>query len=125
MAPWLLLMMIASPGGAQPIDPERLIEAQRDSLRSAMRLDCPPAGTEEIVVCGSREQGREHRLPLPAPREATAADRAAGEQRAALDIDTSRCTPVGRAQQCSGGLDVIGIAFTVARAIGQAIAEED
>ncbi|WP_206185339.1 hypothetical protein [Sphingosinicella sp. CPCC 101087] len=126
MTPWLALLVLASPAGAQPVDVDGLVAAQRETLRSAMRLDCPPAGAdEEIVVCGSRDPGREHRLPLPVAREPRAGDRAAGEQRAALDIDSSRCTPVGRAQQCSGGLDVIGIAFTMARALGQALADED
>jgi hypothetical protein len=126
MAPWLLLLAAATAAPAQPADPEGLIAAQRDALRQAMRLDCPPAGAdEEIIVCGSRDADRAQRLPLPVEREPRAADQAAGEQRAALAIDTSRCTPVGRAQQCTSGLDMIGIGFAIARAVAQALADRD
>ena len=122
----LLALLAATPAVAQPVDAERLVEAQREALRASMRLDCPAAGeNDEIVVCGSRDEDRDQRLPLPVPREPRAADRAAGEQRAALDIDSSRCTAVGRAQQCNGGLDMIGIGFAIARAIGAAIADPD
>jgi hypothetical protein len=122
----LLALLAATPAIAQPIDAARLVEAQRESLRESMRLDCPAVGeTDEIIVCGSREEDRSQRLPLAVLREPRAADRAAGEQRAALDIDSSRCTAVGRAQQCNGGLDMIGIGFAIARALGAAIAEPD
>ena len=92
-----------------------------------MRLDCPPAADdEEIIVCGSRaEDNDRHRLPLAAQPQPGAADRAGGEQRAALAIDSSRCTTVGRDQSCGGGLDVIGIGFAVARAVAQALANRD
>jgi hypothetical protein len=126
MALGLLFLLAATSAEAQPVDTDRLVEAQREALRSAMRLDCPPAvERDEIVVCGSRDPDSDQRLPLPVQREPRAADRAAGEQRAALDIDSSRCTAVGRAQQCNGGLDVIGIAFTVARVIARAAANRD
>jgi hypothetical protein len=44
---------------------------------------------------------------------------------AALAIDTSRCTTVGRDSQCTSGLDVIGIGVAIARAIVQAAANRD
>lgn len=126
-APWLVAALVAAPAGAQSDEVDRAIAGQRAGLRAAMRLDCPPAGDDsEIVVCGSRaEDDRRHRLPLAGRPPPGAADRAGGEQRAAMAIDTSRCTAVGRDQQCTSGLDVIGIGFTIARAVGQALLNRD
>jgi hypothetical protein len=122
----LLLSLVSAPAIALPAGADQALDAQRSGLRTMMRLDCPPAADdEEIVVCGSRDEDRRQRLPLaiaPAPR---AADRAGGEQRAALAAAVDPCTPVGRDQQCNGGLDLIGIGFTIARAIARAIARGD
>lgn len=121
-APWLLVVLVPLPAAAQTVPAEELVEAQRSQLRQGIRSHCPPtSGEEEIVVCGQRDQDRD-RLPLPpGPDPSLPANRAGGEQRAALAIDTSRCTTVGPNQQCNQGLDVIGIAFTVARAVAQAL----
>ncbi len=76
----------AAPAGAQQ-NAEQAVEAQRSRLREALRLDCPPAAQGEILVCGSRDETQAQRL---APIEAgpqRAADRAGGEQRAALAIE--------------------------------------
>jgi hypothetical protein len=125
-APFLFLLLVPAPAVAQTAPPDELVEAQRRQLREAIRADCPPAGdSDEIVVCGSRGEDR-HRLPLPAgPGSSLAANRAGGEQRAALGIDSSRCSTVGPNPQCTQGLDVIGIAFTVARAVAQALIKRD
>lgn len=107
-------------------EPAAAIEAQQAMVRAAVAADCDPTGDpDEIVVCGRRADDRRHRLPLPLERPAAAADRAGGEQLAAMEAGSSRCTPAGRAQQCNGGLDVIGIGFTVARAILQALQNRD
>jgi hypothetical protein len=123
----LLFALAAAPALAQDPGAEAAISGQRAVLREAMRLDCPPAeDADEIVVCGSRdEENRRNRLPLAVGPPPGAADRAGGEQRAAMAIDSSSCTTVGRDQRCNGGLDMIGIGFTIARAIAQAIVNDD
>ena len=126
-APWLLLILIGVPAGAQPSTAEQAVAAQRSGLRQALRIECPPAqDEEEIVVCGSRaEEDARHRLPLPTISTPGPADRAGGEQRAALAADTSPCTTVGPNQRCTRGLDMIGIGFAVARAVTQALTGRD
>ena len=126
--PLLLIALLAAPVNAQSSSAiDQAIADQRTGLRAQLRLDCPrPEDDEEIVVCGSREeQDRRYRLPPVEGAPQGAADRAGGEQRAALAIDSSTCTTVGRDQQCNGGLDMIGIGFTIARAIAQAIVEDE
>lgn len=124
--PWLAIALVSSPAAADPTAVDRLIERQRAELRAALQPECEPGDDpEEIVVCAARVDDRRYRLPIP-DRPAAQADRqAGGEQRAALAIDASPCTAVGRDQRCNAGLDVIGIAFTVARAIVQKLAERD
>jgi len=122
--PWLLIALIATPAGAQQTA-DQAIAAQRSGLREALRLDCPPAEGDEIVVCGSRqEEDRRQRL-APLSGAGGAGGRAGGEQRAALAIDSGSCTTVGRDQQCTSGLDMVGIGFAIARAVAQAIANRD
>ena len=126
IAPGLLLLSAAGPAGAQAADIDSLIQARRGELRTALRLDCPPAGDDgEIVVCGNVEEDRRYRVDPTVQASPRGADRAGGEQRAALAIDSSRCTAVGRDQRCTSGLDVIGIGFAIARAVGQALANRD
>ena len=126
-APWLLLVVAGAPAAAQTDSVEGAIAAQRSTLRQALRVECPPAeDEEEIVVCGSREgENRRHRVPLPTVSTPGSADRAGGEQRAAMAIDTSPCTTVGPNQRCTSGLDMIGIGFAVARAVTQALTNRD
>ena len=113
----------AIPALAQAGDP---VAAQQAELRTILRPQCPPPGAEEeIVVCGRRAADH-HRLPPQVVAGSTPAGAwAGGEQRAAMAVNDQRCSPVGRDQQCNGGLNVIGIAATIARAIGQAIANRD
>lgn len=126
-APLLLMAAAAAPAFAQDGVADSALAAQRAELRQALRLDCRTAeDAGEIVVCGSRDaENRRHRLPLAGAPPAGAADRAGGEQRAALAADSSSCTTVGREQRCNGGLDMIGIGFTIARAIAQAIIDDE
>ena len=113
----------AMPAFAQPGDP---VAAQQAELRTILRPQCPPPGEEEeIVVCGRRDDDRYRLPPQLIPGSTPAGARAGGEQRAAMAVNDQRCSPVGRDQQCNGGLNVIGIAATIARAIGQAIANRD
>ena len=122
-----ILLWAANPLQAQTGPAEALIEGQRAELRAAMRLDCRRPGDEgEIIVCGSRDPDRLHRLePIEGSRPPEAADRAGGEQRAALAAGSSPCTTVGRDQRCNGGLDMIGIGFTLVRAVAQALTNRD
>jgi hypothetical protein len=124
-----LIAVWAVPAPAQSSFVEQRIEAQRSAMREALRLDCPPASEagdeEEIVVCGRRDDTRRYRVEPIVLASPQGADRAGGEQRAALAVDSSRCTPVGRDQQCTSGLNVIGIGVALARAVGQALANRD
>ena len=124
--PWLAAVLAAAPAGAQPTTIEQLIERQRAEVEAAVRPACDRgSGEDEIVVCGAREdEGRYRVQPLAMPGESPGR-RAGGEQRAALAIDSSPCTAVGRDQRCNGGLDLIGIGFTIARAVAQALANRD
>jgi len=126
MALWLLLPLLPTPAAAQPVAGDWVVPAPPLEVHLPPRLDCPrPADEAEIVVCGTREEDRRYRLPLAAERTPGAAERAGGEQRAALALDTGGCTTVGRDQQCGGGLDMIGVGFAIARAIAQAVANRD
>jgi hypothetical protein len=51
--------------------------------------------------------------------------RAGDAQRYAMEANNQRCSPVGRAQSCGGGFDVIAIGVTIARGIAQALANRD
>jgi hypothetical protein len=119
-----LLAAAPAPALAQSVD--ALVTTQRDSIRGVVRPRCERGpDPEEIVVCGTRDDER-YRVPVQVvPGSIPARDRAGGEQLAAMAGNDQRCTPVGRDQQCNGGLDVIGIGFTIARAIVQAIANRD
>jgi hypothetical protein len=119
----LLAAFAATPALAQSLADYRLPAPPLAPL-SAERRDCPPTSSEdEIIVCGSRDDGR-YRVP-PSQRPPSAADRAGGEQMAALAAGSSRCSTVGPHVQCAGGLDFIGIAFTIVRAIARARANRD
>ena len=112
----------AAPAGAQS-DP---VDAQRQEVRQAIAPECERSTVEVLVVCGRTEEqqeaeSRRYRVAATPIRRETAGN----AQRDAMAANDQRCTPVGRAQQCSGGLDVIGIGFMVARAIATAAARRD
>jgi hypothetical protein len=115
--------LLAAPACAQP-DPVAL---QQDIVRTAVADDCGGTSEEEIVVCGRRreeEQARRYRVPPTSPYSGPA-ESAGGEQRYAMAANDQRCTPVGRAQQCSGGLDVLAIAFGAVRIVRALRARRD
>jgi hypothetical protein len=85
------------------------------SVHDLIQRQCP-AGAEEITVCGRREHPERYRLPLPVAAAPSPHDQAGGEQRAALAIDTSRCTTVGRDQNC-GSVDFLGMGIMIVREI--------
>jgi hypothetical protein len=85
------------------------------SVHDLIQRQCP-AGGDEITVCGRRERAERFRLPLPVAATPSSRDQAGGEQREALAIDTSRCTAVGRDQNC-GSVDFLGMGIMIVREI--------
>ncbi len=111
---------------AQAVNADEAIALQQAQVRGVVERRCPAAaGGEDIVVCGRQERIQRYRVPLPVQGNAGPHARAGGEQLAAMDGGDDRCSTVGRDQQCGGGLDMIGIGFTIARAVVQALANRD
>lgn len=108
-----LAALAASPAAAQPAAAGE--EPPSFSVRDLIQRQCP-AGDDEITVCGRRERRERYRLPLPVAAAPSPRDQAGGEQRAALAIDTSRCTAVGRDQNC-GSVDFLGMGIMIIREI--------
>ena len=113
----LLIALSAAPAAAQPVTAEQAVNNYRDAFRSLKELDCPKgADPEEVVVCGRRDRPDPARLPLrtaPEPGrriqgEAVSTVAAAGKR--------ETCSTVGPNPQCGGGLPILGIAATVAKA---------
>ena len=121
------LMLVPVPAFAQPDDADEAIARQRESVRSAIRApECDRGDGDAIVVCGrSPEQEEEEARRYRVAPTAVASERAGGAQRDAMAANDQRCTPVGRAQQCSGGLDVIGIGFAIVRTVQAIRARRD
>jgi hypothetical protein len=78
-----------------------------------------------VVVCAQRPEESRYRAPLFATPDSSPAARAGGEQRAALGQDDKRCTPIGRAQQCGGGLPIIPIVAYIVRNLAAIIQGDD
>ena len=107
-----LAALAASPATAQPAAGDA---PPSFSVRDLVQRQCP-AGGDEITVCGRRERPERYRLPLPVAAAPSPHDQAGGEQRTALAIDTSRCTTVGRDQNC-GSVDFLGMGILIVREI--------
>lgn len=124
-APWLVLACAAAPASAQiPID-YTLPPAAEPVLRTDIRPGCARSpADDEIVVCGSRDEDRRFRVE-PSPEPAGPANRAGGEQMAAMNQGSGRCSTTGPHVQCAGGVDVLAIIFGVVRAVAQARANRD
>ena len=123
IAPIVLVSLSAAPAAAQP-DP---VEMQREIVRSVVSTDCGAAAGDEILVCGRREaeeQARRFRVE-PSAAYAGRPERSGGAQREAMAGNDQRCTPIGRAQRCNGGLDVLGIAFGAVRIVRALRARRD
>ncbi len=115
-----------SPEPPRIVTAEEAIEIDRARMRDMLATDCPPVTLDEVVVCGRRPDYRRFRVPLPGPDVSPGTrERAADAQRYAMEAGGTRCSAVGRDQQCGGGLDVIGIGFAIARGIAQALANRD
>jgi hypothetical protein len=94
-----------------------------------LRPDCSrDSSEEEIIVCGNRDDER-FRVPpsepVPGARRRLIAGEPPSGAGALADGALSRCTTVGPHQQCTQGLDLLGIAFGIARLIGRARANRD
>jgi hypothetical protein len=113
---------------AQPtiVTADEAVAMSRRQLREMVARVCPPGATDkDVVVCGRRAGLSPYRLPLPVPPTPGTEERAGGEQRAAMEAGSTRCSAVGRDQQCGGGLDIFGIGFAIARGIAQALMNRD
>jgi hypothetical protein len=105
---------------------DEAVAMSRRQVSDMVAQVCPPGATDsDVVVCGRRAGISPYRLPLPVPPTPGTEERAGGEQLAAMDAGSTRCSAVGRDQQCGGGLDIIGIGFAIARGIAQALINRD
>ena len=105
---------------------EEAIAMDNARVRELLDRDCPPALNEEVVVCGRRQGFQRYRVPMQGPDVSPGTrERAADAQLYAMEAGSTRCSAVGRDQQCGGGLDVIGIGFMILRGVAQALANRD
>lgn len=105
---------------------DEAIAMDRVRVRSVLDTECPPGLDAEVVVCGRRQGIQRFRVPAADPVVGRGTGVRAGDaQLYAMEANNQRCSPVGRDQQCGGGLDVIGIGMTIVRGIAQALANRD
>ncbi len=121
----LLVAAAALPAAAAAQGPADAAARQQAEVRALVAQSCPAGEGSEVVVCGRREPVQRYRAPLPELAATRTPERAGDAQLAALATDSGRCSPAIRDQQCGGGLDMIGIGFTIARAVVQALANRD
>ena len=108
-----LAALAASPAPAQLAAgdaPPRLSRCTTSSSANAR-----PAATRSPSAAGASAPSATA-CPLPVAAAPSPRDQAGGEQRAALAIDTSRCTAVGRDQNC-GSVDFLGMGIMIVREI--------
>lgn len=105
---------------------DEAIAMDRVRVHSVLDTECPPGLDAEVVVCGRRPGIQRFRVPAADPVAGRGTGVRAGDaQLYAMEANNQRCTPVGRDQQCGGGLNVIGIGLTIIRGITQALANRD
>jgi hypothetical protein len=98
----------------------------RARVREILETECPPALDEEVVVCGRRRGLQRYRVPMTGPEFGRGTGVRAGDaQLHAMEGNNQSCSPVGRDNGCGGGLDLLGIGFTIIRGIAQALANRD
>lgn len=109
---------------APQITAEEAMATYRATAEPALR-SCPQSSrSEEVIVCARVDENR-YRAPLYAAPDEGPATRAGGEQRDAMAVGSSTCTPVGRAQRCSGGLPIFAIVGYVAQVLVEVIRGDD
>ena len=118
------------PGTAdQPtiVTADEAIAMDRVRLRTVLDTECPPGQLdEEIVVCGRRQGFQRYRVPTTGLDTSEGTRQRAGDaQLHAMEAGSTRCSAVGRDQECGGGLDIIAIGFTIVRGIAQALMNRD
>lgn len=147
--PFLLLLAVAGPlsaaaqTGLPPDSPplpqagtpeaptivtaDEAIAMDRARLRDLVAIDCPPGRQgEEVVVCGRRSGQGRYRVPMADSDIGPGGRRRAGDaQLSAMEANDQRCSPIGRAQACGGGLNIFGIGFAILRGVRQALANRD
>ncbi len=106
---------------------EEAIAMDRARVRSVVETECPRGQLdEEVVVCGRRLGFQRYRVPIAGADVSPGTRQRAGDaQLYAMDAGGTRCSAVGRDQQCGGGLDLLGIGFMIARGITQALLNRD
>jgi hypothetical protein len=106
---------------------DEAIAMDRARVHAILDRDCPPGLLdEEVVVCGRRPGFQRYRVPMTGPDvSAGTRERAGDAQLYAIEAGSERCSAVGRDQMCGGGIDLIGIGFTIVRGIAQALANRD
>jgi hypothetical protein len=119
-----LALASAPAPAAPPLSADEALARQQSALRSGLGLDCD-RDSAEIVVCG-RQGPDPNRLPLPVQPEPGA--RGSGEPvdpSETLALSAEKCTTVGRNQQCSGGLPILGIALFIVQTVVKAALKEE
>lgn len=114
----LACLALSGAAGAQAVDPAALVAQQQSAVRNAVDPAARCRSQQqagEIVVCGRRDDQR-YRLD---PRiSGTVTDgRVPLDQTSALGAGDARCSPVGRAQQCTKGLDMLEASRTIGRGL--------
>ena len=106
---------------------DEAIAMDQARIHAIIDRDCPPGLLdEEVVVCGRRPGFQHYRVPMSGPDFSRGTRTRAGDaQLHAMAANDQSCSPVGRDQMCGGGLDLIGIGFTIVRGITQALANRD
>lgn len=105
---------------------DQAIAMGRARVREIMDTECPTGLGDEVVVCGRRRGIQRYRLPMTDPVFGRGTGVRAGDaQLHAMEANDQRCSPVGRDNGCGGGLDLLGIGFTIVRGIAQALANRD
>lgn len=105
---------------------DEAVAMSRRQVSEIVAQVCPPGTTDsDVVVCGRRAGMSPYRLPLPVAPTPGTGEQAGGEQLAAMDAGSTRCSAVGRDQQCGGGFDIFGIGFAIVRGIAQALINRD
>ena len=109
------------------VSADEAIAMDRVRMRDVVNTECPPGQLDEdVVVCGRRQGFQRYRVPMAgADTSEGTRERAADAQLYAMEAGSTRCSAVGRDQECGGGLDIIAIGFTIVRGIAQALMNRD